>query len=254
MARVDHLLRATAQAEARHFWFRGFRFFVRPLLRQAANGRPSLRLLDCGCGTGANVELLSQFGRAYGFDLTASGLELGRELGRTRLARASVSAVPFPSETFDIVTSFDVLYSLESAVELAAVAEMYRVARPGGSILVNVAAMDILTGDHSVLSHEIRRYTRTSLTKLLTDAGFRVERITYTNASLFLPMLLSRAMQRGRGLRSEEQAHQEISVPPAPINALLTAVLKAESWWLKMGSNPFGSSLLCLATKPQRRP
>src|SRR5262245_40121028 len=109
---MEHLLRATAKAETRHFWFRGFRFFVTPLLQQAAAGRINLRLLDCGCGTGNNLELLGHFGRAYGFDLTAVGLRIGREAGRTRLARATVTAVPFPSNAFDIVTSFDVLYSL----------------------------------------------------------------------------------------------------------------------------------------------
>src|SRR5580658_7942322 len=57
MRSVDRLLRATAQAEGRHFWFRGFRAFVVPLLRQATEGSSEVRLLDCGCGTGANVEL-----------------------------------------------------------------------------------------------------------------------------------------------------------------------------------------------------
>ena len=109
MRRVEHLLRATARAEVRHFWFRGFRAFVTPLLQYAAAGRPDSRLLDCGCGTGANVELLDTFGRAYGFDLTEIGLRIGREAGRRRLARASVTAAPFPTACFDIVTSFDVL-------------------------------------------------------------------------------------------------------------------------------------------------
>ena len=71
---MDHLLRATAIAESRHFWFRGFRYFVAPLLERAAGGRSDLRILDCGCGTGNNLELLARFGQAYGFDLTASGL------------------------------------------------------------------------------------------------------------------------------------------------------------------------------------
>jgi SAM-dependent methyltransferase len=247
---MEHLLRATARAEATHFWFRGFRLFVSPLLRQATKDRISPLILDCGCGTGNNLTLLEQFGHAYGFDLTAIGLKIGRESGRSRLARASVTAVPFPADTFDIVTSFDVLYSLEAVDEHAAVSEMFRVAKPGGFVVVNVAAMQSLRGDHSVLSREVRRYDRQSLSRLLTDAGFAIERLTYTNAVLFPAMAIARAVQRRRGLSSEEHADQEIRVPPAPVNLTLTAALTVESWWLRLVDNPFGSSLLCLARKP----
>jgi SAM-dependent methyltransferase len=247
---MEHLLRATARAEATHFWFRGFRLFVSPLLRQATKDRISPLILDCGCGTGNNLTLLEQFGHAYGFDLTAIGLKIGRESGRSRLARASVTAVPFPADTFDIVTSFDVLYSLEAVDEHAAVTEMFRVAKPGGFVVVNVAAMQSLRGDHSVLSREVRRYDRQSLSRLLTDAGFAIERLTYTNAVLFPAMAIARAVQRRRGLSSEEHADQEIRVPPAPVNLTLTAALTVESWWLRLVDNPFGSSLLCLARKP----
>src|SRR6478672_2036637 len=114
---MDHLLRATALAEQRHFWFRGFRFFVTPLLERAAQGRRQLRLLDCGCGTGNNLLLLERYGHAFGFDLTASGLQYGKESGRSRLARASIGAIPFGDASFDIVTSFDVLYSLPDTIE-----------------------------------------------------------------------------------------------------------------------------------------
>jgi SAM-dependent methyltransferase len=247
---VEHLLRATAKAEARHFWFRGFRAFVTPLLRQAAAGRTRLSLLDCGCGTGANLDLLDRFGLAYGFDLSDLGLRIGHAAGRGRLARASASAVPFPAASFDIVTSFDVLYSLPDRHERDAVAEMFRVLKPGGFALVNVAAMQALRGDHSVLSHELRRYSRADLRRLLEQAGFSIVRITYTNASLFLPLLVARTLQRRRGLREERDAQQEIGVPPAPINAGLSLVLWMESVWLRFFDAPVGSSLLCLARKP----
>src|SRR5262245_30594865 len=210
---MDDLLRATAKAEARHFWFRGFRAFVTPLLRKAAGGRSDLRLLDCGCGTGNNVELLGRYGRAYGFDLTFVGLQIGREAGRTRLARASVTAAPFPDRAFDVVTSFDVLYALHDPELRAAIAEMYRVLKPGGYAIINVAALEILRGDHSVLGHEVRRFSRGELRRHLTEAGFTIEKITYTNAAIFLPMVISRTWQRMRGLRTEAEAtHGEIAV------------------------------------------
>jgi ubiquinone/menaquinone biosynthesis C-methylase UbiE len=247
---VEHLLRATAKAEARHFWFRGFRAFVTPLLRQAAAGSTRRRLLDCGCGTGANLALLERFGTAFGVDLSDVGLRIGREAGRRGLARASVAAMPFRAASFDIVTSFDVLYALDEGAERAAMSEMYRVLRPGGFAVVNVAAAESLRGDHSILSHEIRRYSRATLAAGLEAAGFSIVRLTYTNATLFVPLLIARTMQRRRGLRAERESTREITVPPAPVNLAMSALMWMESAWLRWFDEPFGSSLLCLARKP----
>ncbi len=250
---MDHLLRATAEAEARHFWFRGFRAFVTPLLRQAVAGRSrtgATRLLDCGCGTGANLALLNRFGRAYGFDLSAVGVRIGRQSGRTLIARGSVAAAPFPDASFDVVTSFDVLYSLDDRTERAAIAEMFRLLKPGGHAIVNVAAMESLRGDHSVLSHEMRRYSRPDLRSRLEAAGFSIVRITYTNFALFIPMVIARTLQRWRGLREERDAQQEITVPVEPVNALMSGLLMLEGFWLRVFNEPAGSSLLCLARKP----
>ena len=250
---MDDLLRATARAEARHFWFRGFRWFVTPLLRRALTGTTRARILDCGCGTGANLKLLKTFGSAYGFDASFVGLSIGRSLGQRNMARALVTAAPFASEAFDLVTSFDVLYSLDQNDERAALAEMFRLTRPGGHIVINVAAMPILRGDHSVLSHEVRRYSRRSLEALVREAGFTVERLTYTNGTLLMPLLVVRTLQRWRGLAPEAEAHREITVPAAPVNALLSVALYLESRWLLWSDGICGSSLLCLARKPRRQ-
>jgi SAM-dependent methyltransferase len=247
---VERLLRSTALAEARHFWFRGLRAFVTPLVRRATAGVSHPQILDCGCGTGANLALLDRFGRAYGFDFSPVGLSIGRQAGRTRVARASITAIPFPSAAFDLVASFDVIYSLDDNDERTALAEMHRVLKPGGFAIINVAAMDALRGDHSVLSHEVRRYSRAMLADHLTKAGFTIERLTYTNFSLLPPLLVVRALQRRRGLRPEATADQEITVPPAPINAALTGLVLAESVWIRWFDAPAGSSLLCLARKP----
>src|SRR5581483_6709539 len=249
---MDHLLRATARAEARHFWVRCFRAFVAPLIQHALNGRENARILDCGCGTGANVDLLQRFGRAAGFDLSETGLRLGRSAGRARLARGSVAAAPFRSSHFDLVTSFDVLYSLPDAEERTAFSEKYRLLRPGGYALMTVAAMEVLRGDRSVLSRELRRYNRDDLRNRVTAAGFVVERMTYAFGSLFLPLVVSRTVQRLRGLKREDEqaALREIEIPPAPINAALGAVVALEAVWLRAFDEPFGSTLICLAKKP----
>lgn len=245
---MDRLLEATYRAERRHFWFNGFRRFVTPILDRAARGRRDLELLDCGCGTGANLSLLERYGRATGIDLTMRGLEFAREYGRRRLARASVTRLPFPDAAFDVAASLDVLYSLEEPAAALALAEMRRVLRPGGAVVINVAALQVLRGNHSVLSGEVRRYSRGGLRRDLERAGFSVERLTYTNACTFPLVLAVRLGQRARGLAArEEKATHEITVPASPVNAVLSACLALEARVARHIDLPFGSSLLCLA-------
>ena len=248
---MELLLEATARAERDHFWFRGFRRFVAPMLAQAAAGRADLRLLDCGCGTGGNIRLvLSRYGRTWGFDLTWTGLRIAHSGGADRIARANVTAIPFPSGSFDIVTSFDVLYCLPDEVERAAVAEMWRVLRPGGAAVINVAAMSVLRGNHSVLSNELRRYSPASLRAVVEPAGFHIERMIYTHATLFPVVLAVRSTHRLMGLANRDEALGELTVPAAPINAALSGVLAVEAVLNRIVPMPFGSSLLCVARKP----
>lgn len=244
---MDRLLEATARAERDHFWFRGFRRFVTPLLQQAAAGRRDLAMLDCGCGTGHNLQLLRLYGHACGIDITLSGLQYAASRGDRQIAQASAASLPFSGARFDLVTSFDVIYSLPDDLERAAVAEMFRVLKPGGRLLLNVAAMPFLHGSHSVLSSEIRRYTRPGLRRLLEDAGFRIRRITYTNFTT-LPLTAGvRFAQRFMG--GHQESAVEITIPAPAINSILSGLLAAESLVLKAIDMPAGSSLLCLAQK-----
>ena len=247
--RVDLLIEATHRAEASHFWFRGFRHFAEVFLAEAGAPHPRPRILDCGCGTGINFQMLAGFGRPFGFDLNRLGLTFARESGHTRIARATATHIPFGDASFDVVTSFDMLQTLPDAAEKAAVAEMHRVLRPGGALVVNVAALDVLFGNHSVLAEEVRRYDKHRLRAVLETAGFRLRRLTFTNATLFPVMLAVRTFQRTVGLAPPEKARREISVPPAAVNVLLSSLLALEARAIRRVNMPFGSSLLCLAEK-----
>ena len=246
---LARLLDATALAEYHHFWFRGFRRFVRPLLAEALAGCARPQILDCGCGTGANLAMLAGFGDAYGVDREWTGVKRAMFDGR-RVGQGTVDALPFADARFDLVTSFDVLYCLETPVEQAAVSEMHRVLRPGGRAVVNVAAMPILTGNHSVLAHELRRDNASGLRRLLEDGGFVIERLTYTNATI-LPILLPlRLVHRMMGLAPEEDAGDEISVPPKLVNFVCDRLLAIEAAVVRRVDLPCGSSLLALARRP----
>jgi ubiquinone/menaquinone biosynthesis C-methylase UbiE len=246
---MDRLLELTARAEQSHFWFRGFRWFMQPEVARAVAGRRSPTILDCGCGTGANVAWLREYGDAYGFDLTWNGLVLGRQMGRRRMARASIGAIPFRSQFADVATSFDVFQCLPDAVETAALEEMWRILKPGGHLILNVAALDLLRGAHATLSEEVRRYTPTRLRQVVEAAGFTIDRLTFVHATLFPMMLPVRIAQRWTSRGEVPAGEFEISVPAAPFNGALTALVRLEAAALRVVDMPIGGSLMCHAIK-----
>ena len=223
-------------------------------MQRALAGRAGARILDCGCGTGSNLRMLGEYGRAIGFDLTATGVRFARSHGH-RIAQASIGAIPFQSGTFDLVTSFDVLQCLPDDVEATAITEMARVLKPGGWLLLHVAALEILHGRHSVLSEEVRRYTPARLRSIVERGGFTIDRLTFDHMTLLPMMLPVRLWHRMTASGGEVQAGEgEITVPPAPVNAALTALVSLEALALRAVNMPIGCSLLCLARRDSGAP
>jgi hypothetical protein len=116
-------------------------------------------------------------------------------------------------------------------------------------VLVNVAALDMLHASHSVLTREVRRYTRPRLRAKLEAAGFEIARLSYTNCATLPITLAVRLAQRLTGAAGR-QDDAELAVPSAPINAVLTALLAVEAFFLGWINLPIGSSVMCLARRP----
>ena len=250
---MDAALDLTSRVEATHFWFRGFRGFVAPAIAEIAGPRRDLYVLDCGCGTGYNLAtLLRPRGRAFGFDLTPAGLALARAAG-VPLARANMSAIPFQSGRFDLVTSFDVMQYVDD--DYAVMKEMARVLKPGGGLVVTASAMDMLRGGHAGTWPEVRRYTTARMRSIVEAAGLNVRRLTYLFASLFPMMMAVRALDRAGGASRAGGAggagtdDWEMRIPVAPINTALTWMLGAEAALSRRLPMPVGSSVLVVAAK-----
>jgi SAM-dependent methyltransferase len=248
---MDRLLELTRRAERDHFWFRGFRAFMAPVLVQAMQGRPRGRVLDCGCGTGVNLPLLAPYGTAVGCDITWRGLTFARQ-DAARVLQGSVAQLPFGDGVFDLVASFDVFSALPDRVEQDGIREVARVLKPGGAAVLTVAALDVLHGAHSRLACETRRYTPARLRALMSAGGLVPERLTFTHATIFPLVLAARLADRLRGASSAPTDDEwELAIPPAPVNAALTAALTVEAALLRILNMPIGSSLVCVARKPQ---
>jgi SAM-dependent methyltransferase len=162
--------------------------------------------------------------------------------------RGDVTRIPLASASFDVATSFDVLQCVERDVD--AVREMARIVKPGGVVVVTLAALDALRGDHAEVWREVRRYTPATARRLVEAAGLTPERVSFMFASLFPLMASVRLVQRvTRRFGRQVSAETDIAVPAGPVNLLLTALVSAEAALIRHVPMPIGSSLLVVARK-----
>lgn len=234
--------------EDHYWWYQALRPHVAAAIEPAA---PDFALLDAGCGTGGMLNVLRQkFPAASltGVDQSAHALELtaARETG-ARLMPASVQKLPFPNNSFDFVLSLDVLSSIGLDGSLA-LHEAHRVLRPGGRLILNVAALDFLKGAHDRAVDADRRYHRRQLRALLEGAHFHVERLSYWNATLAPPIALIRWLSRVRSRQNKPPRSDFRAVPPV-LNSILKRVAALELSASRHLSLPFGTSLFAVARK-----
>lgn len=242
------------RVEERYWWYRGMRALCRALLPEAfERGRP-LRVLDAGCGTGANLahliaERAAPGSLACGVDLATEALRFTRLRGLSSLARASVTDLPFADGSFDVVTCHDVLVTVPD--DRRAIRELARVLSPGSLLYVTVAAFESLRGEHDRAVHGIRRYRRDALAAEILSAGLAVEKATYANASLAPPIWVHRRV-RSLFAKAERDAEAASDFPflPRGLDAALFALLRAEAAVARRVSLPFGVTLAVRARKP----
>ena len=244
---MDERFAKTRRAADSHFWYHGFRRFIEPVLDGVARGRTDLRIIDCGCGVGQNLPMLARYGRPVGFELEPLAAASGHEFGR-HIACADITRIPFPDNVFDLAVSFDVFQVLEP--DVAAAREMARIVRPGGHVVLTLAAFDILSGDHAEVWSECRRYTPRSARELVESAGLTVERVSFAFASLFPLMLTVRTTQRLLRPFRNGPSHADIDVPWGPINTALMVLLDGEAALSRHIEMPIGTSLIVVARKP----
>jgi SAM-dependent methyltransferase len=240
---MEHTYPILYEVEQSHWWYIGRRRiiagFVEQICRQVTDRRP--RILDVGCGTGANLLLLSQYGEAEGVDVSEDALAFCRARGLDKVRLGAGEELPYEDGTFDLVTALDVVEHMDD--DLAGLTEMRRVLRPGGRVLLFVPTFMFLWGLQDEVSNHRRRYRLPELRRVLEQAGFEVERSTYANITFFAPILLVRKLMSLTGIKTATE--NTINVPA--LNGVLGAILGAESTILRHLNLPFGVSGLCVA-------
>ncbi|HEY8431078.1 MAG TPA: class I SAM-dependent methyltransferase, partial [Sandaracinaceae bacterium] len=239
-----------AEVEDHHFWYRGLRELLLMVLAPRLPARP--RILDAGCGTGANLRALGEaLDPSYlgGFDLSEEALRWARaKAPRADLYRSDIRDPELRATGLDLVLSTDVLYVPGADAALPGLERLVSALAPGGVLLLHLPAYDWLYSEHDVAVHTTERYTARRVRRLLERLGLRIELLSYRLCALFplivahrLPRLASRHRRAGAA-RSDLRA----KLPPR-LEALFGAVVSAENRLVARGVPlPWGSSVFAL--------
>jgi SAM-dependent methyltransferase len=229
--------------ETSYWWYVARRALAVDLLSEEIAGRSSVRVLDVGCGTGANVSSFAGLAPTIGIDASMDALHFCRSRDIKTVALSPVEEMPFACGSFNIVTALDMLEHTDD--DLHALREIHRVTVEKGLVLITVPAYGFLWSEHDEALKHRRRYTAHELRNKLTATGFEVVRTSYFISALFFPILALRIWQGIR--KASTHPRTSIVVLPNWINASLVALLALERKVFHRMNLPFGVSIVALA-------
>jgi len=227
--------REMADTEGRHWWFTARRAILSSLISRLRLPERA-RIVEIGCGTGGNLEMLSAFGEVSAMEADDGARAIAAEKAGAHVeirAGRCPHDIPFAKGSFDLVCLLDVLEHVEE--DLATLQAIGALLAPHGHALITVPAYRWMWSAHDEFLHHKRRYTSGELRRKVSAAGLQLGHISYFNTLLF-PLAATARLLKLSGT----------AVPARPINGLLHAVFSAERFVVGRLPLPFGVSLLAV--------
>ncbi len=235
----------TFENEEKHFFYvANHRIIISLVEKYLQTNRKKTKILDAGCGTGLLATKLARFGDVVGIDKNQDAVKFTKSRG-IKVKAGSISDIPFPTNYFDLVVCIDVLNHQWVEDDETALAEFFRVLKPGGVLILRVSANPYLRLKHDRYVFIKFRYRKKALWEKIEKAGFKIEKISFVNAIL-LPVAILK--QFGERFEQKKTSSTIFSLPSL-VNKTLAAILSLETYLLKKFNLPFGIALIAVSRK-----
>lgn len=230
--------------EDSHFIYRSTHHNVLQLLARYWTNKNGSKILDAGCGTGLLMQKLKSAGRVYGVDTNSQALKFCKKRGLKNIRRASINKLPYQANSFDIVTSIDVIYHRD-VDDKKALSEFSRILKPEGLLLLKVPAHQYLKGKHDKYVHTRYRYSKIEIQNLLINNNFEIIFISYGHLLIFPIVFIKRFLERF----SDKNSNSDVVMPTQLLNLLLINLARIETQLMLKFGLPYGISLYAVAKK-----
>jgi SAM-dependent methyltransferase len=229
-----------AEHDQVHWWYVARRKILADLIRRQGGLPAEARILEIGCGTGHNFEMLRRFGRLDALEVDGEARALAsRRLGHAVGDAALPALAGVPDRTYHLIALLDVLEHV--AGDREALASIAAKLAPGGTILVTVPAYQWMWSAHDVAHHHKRRYSKRGLRNVAEAAGLEVRRIGFFNSLLFPLAAMVRLAGKLAGKSSSDD-----QLPPRPLNSTFEKIFGLERHLVGRVPFPAGVSLFAL--------
>jgi SAM-dependent methyltransferase len=223
-----------------HWWFAGRRAIVDHLLK-SLRLPPESRILEVGCGTGANIAMLRNFGSVAAVEPDLFARDHARAAMKIEVAAGSLpDDLPYADRKFDVICLLDVLEHVERDEE--ALCNLRERLAPKGFLIITVPAYQWLYSSHDVQHHHYRRYTSRRLRAIAKAAGLRSIRVGYYNTVLFPLALIRRIAEKLLDLHPVDDS----ALPGSLLNRFLYRAFSLEAGFIGNWFFPVGLSVVGL--------
>ena len=230
-----------AAHDSTHWWYRARRDILHDYLRRYAGLPKDARILEIGCGTGHNLPMLARFGGVDAIEIDAESRGIAAERLGKPVGEAPLPELPGVERgAYDLVAVLDVVEHIED--DVAALAAIKSLLRPGGKVLIAVPAHQWMWSAHDVVNHHHRRYSKATLRQAIEAAGLKPVKMRWFNSLLFPLAAAARIAGRLTGRDDSDD-----SPPPKPVNALFERVFALERYLVGRVPMTPGVSIVTLA-------
>ncbi len=230
--------------QKQHWWFVTKKDIILDSIESHIELQKDSTVLDIGCGSGLMLNALDVLANTSGMDMSNEAIQFSQEIFKGPIKQGFLpNNVPFPKESFDLITALDVVEHIDEDIEsLEAIRHLLK---PSGKAIITVPAYMFLWSSFDDMNEHKRRYTLPELRQKLISAGFQIEKISYFNTLLFPLVYLVRKLNNIIG----RDGASDVDMPSKPMNYALRNIFGLEKSLLRVCNLPFGVSILAIARK-----